>query len=206
MENFDPENGINEKRNQDGAINFRWFFLFLGILSAFWVFLTRYLHKKALRKKAPIRLINQAVHKGIQGLTESEAEALRTKGMDNTVNFEPQRSSKDMLRDYVLSVFNISLIGVAIVQIMLGLYTDGFFSLIVALLCIGIQVVQELFVTKRLQKVVQATRPMATVIRDGQAWSRDPSEIVQGDALVVGPGDEFVADGVMLSERADIGR
>jgi hypothetical protein len=195
------EKSEREKNNHPELKSYRWFFLIIGALGAFWVFLTRYLHYKALKRKALQRKLAQPAHEGIQGLTENEADVLRKEGLDNTVNFEPPRTFKDMLKDYTLTVFNISLIGVAIVQIMLGLYSDGFFTLIVALLCIGISLGQELFVRKKLQNAVQATRPMATVIRDGQAWSRDPSEIVQGDALVVGPGDEFVADGVMLSKE-----
>jgi len=196
------ENGKGEQNNQYPLKRYAWIFFISSLFTALWVLIIRFLHKKSLEKKSAEReRIQHVIQEGIQGLTESEAEALRIEGQDNAVSFEHQRTMKDILRDNVANIFNLSLLGVASIQFMLGMLWDGLLSLLIALLNIGIQVGQELFIRKRLEDVVRTTRPQATVIRDGQAWSIDPNEIVKGDALVVGPGDQFMADGEMLSEK-----
>jgi magnesium-transporting ATPase (P-type) len=109
----------------------------------------KFLHKKSLEKEAAEReRIQPVIQEGIQGLTESEAEALRIEGQHNAVSFEHQRTMKDILRDNVVNIFNLSLLGVASVQFMLGMFWDGLLSLLVALLNIGIQVGQELFIIR----------------------------------------------------------
>lgn len=174
----------------------------LGAVTALVAILIRFLRKWTARK--PLQeddSLQNFVHQGIQGLTEADADALRLEGQDNVVSFEPQRTLKKIIRENLLNIFNLSLLGVASVQFILGLYWDALLSLGVAILNVGIQVGQELFVRSRLDNIVQTTRPQATVIREGQVRSIDPSEIVRGDALVVGPGDQILADGEILSEN-----
>ena len=146
--------------------------------------------------------VDHIVHEGLLGLTEEEAETLRKEGQDNVVRFDPPRSIRDIIWDNVLTIFNFSLLGVAIMQFILGRYLDALLSIGVSILNIAIQVGQELFVRKRLENVILTTRPQATVIREGKARSIDPSEIVKGDVLVVGPGDQFMVDGELLSEKS----
>ena len=155
--------------------------------------------KRPLEESEPIHHI---IHEGLHGLTEAEAEARRMEGQDNVVSFDPPRAIRDIIRDNLLTIFNFSLLGVALVQFILGRYLDALLSLGVSILNIGIQVGQELFVRKRLENVILSTRPQATVIRDGKAKSIDPSEIVKGDVLVVGPGDQFMVDGELISEKS----
>ncbi|MGD8806835.1 MAG: HAD-IC family P-type ATPase, partial [Chloroflexota bacterium] len=48
-------------------------------------------------------------------------------------------------------------------------------------------------------------RPTATVIREGRELKVDPSEIVRDDLIRVGPGDQFVVDGELVTdERLDV--
>jgi len=140
--------------------------------------------KKQPEESEPIHYIT---HEGFHGLTEEEAEARRREGQDNVVSFDPPRSIRDIIRDNVLTIFNFSLLGVALMQLILGRYLDALLSIGVSILNIAIQVGQELFVRKRLEHVILTTRPQATVIRAGKARSIDPSEIVKEDVLVVGP-------------------
>ena len=65
---------------------------------------------------------------------------------------------------------------------------------------IGLNIGRKLQVRKQLLELEQATRPQATVIRESQVRSIDNSQVVKGDILVVGPGDQFLADGQILGE------
>jgi len=193
---------MTEKQNRQTQKRLIWGTLTLSAIAALVAVIIRLWRRRAI-KKPPVDLepTSHIVYEGIQGLTEAEAESRRMEGQDNDISFDPPRTMKDILRDNVLTIFNLSLLGVASVQFLLGLFLDGLLSLGVSLLAIGIQVGQELFVRKMLGDVLKSTRPMATVIRENQAKSIDPSEIVMGDALVVGPGDQIMVDGELLSEK-----
>jgi len=191
-----------EHNSRRSPTRFLWGLLGLGILAALvavWIrFWRKILDKKSLEESEPIQHI---VLEGIRGLTEDEAESRRMEGQDNVVSFDPPRPMRAIIKENVLTIFNFSLLGVASTQFIVGRYLDALISLGIALLNISIQVGQELFVQKRLENVIRTTRPQATVIREGRARSIDPSEIVKGDALVVGPGDQFIVDGELLSEK-----
>jgi magnesium-transporting ATPase (P-type) len=136
----------------------------------------------------------------VQGLSEAEAEARRLKGQDNAIELRPPRSLRVMLRDNLFNIFNLSLIGLATAQLLLGRPLDALISLGVMLLNIGMNIFQELFARFRLRKVVREARPKATVIRDDKARSVDPSELVLGDVVVVGPGDQLMVDGQVVGD------
>lgn len=165
-------------------------------------FLVRIWQKKqAPKKSTPVVKPAYPERISLTGLSEAEAGAKRLEGYSNTVANKPTRSKKDILRSNTLTIFNISLVGVAFVQLLLGLYWDMLLSLGVALLNVFINVFQEILAIRRLQSLEPATRPSATVIREGKARSIDPSEIVMEDVVVVGPGDKIQVDGEILSDK-----
>ena len=136
----------------------------------------------------------------VGGLTESEAEARRLEGQDNVIQFRHTRSRREIWQENTFTIFNLSLVGVAVVQILLGRPLDVLVSLGVLALNITVNVARELLVRKRLEKVEQDARPQATVIREKKARSVDPRDIVVGDALAVGPGDQLLVDGMVVGQ------
>ncbi len=141
-----------------------------------------------------------AIPPSLRGLTEAEAEARRLEGQDNSVRFRPARSRRDILQDNLYTVFNLSLVGLATAQFLLGLPLDGLLSLGMILVNAALNIGQELFARIRLKEVEEATRPQATVLREGRVRSIDTNEVVLGDMLVVGPGDTLLVDGELLGE------
>jgi magnesium-transporting ATPase (P-type) len=136
----------------------------------------------------------------VEGLSEEEAEARRLEGQDNVIELRPARTPREIWRDNIYSIFNLSLLGLAFAQLLLGKPLDALLSIGTIFLNIGINMFQELFAQRRLREIEAAGRPRATVIRDGTARSVDPSEIVRSDALVVGPGDQILVDGEVAGE------
>ena len=63
-----------------------------------------------------------------------------------------------------------------------------------------IGVVQEVRAKQSLDRIALLTRPRATVMRDGQEHTLDPGELVQGDLLILRPGDQVVADGPIIGD------
>jgi magnesium-transporting ATPase (P-type) len=136
----------------------------------------------------------------IQGLTEAEADARLLEGQDNAIQFSPPRTRRDIVRDNVLTIFNLSLVGLVTVQLLLQRPLDALISFGVMCLNIGVNIAQEFLARRMLRDVEEAGRPQATVIREGVARSIDSSKIVLGDALVVGPGDPLFVDGELVDE------
>lgn len=136
----------------------------------------------------------------ITGLSETEAKALQLEGQDNAIQFKPQRSRKEAIIQNTFSIFNLSLLGIALVQLFLGKPLDALLSLGVVIFNIALNTFQEFFARKRIEQVELATRLKATVVRDGKTRSIDPSEIVLGDIVLIGPGDQLPVDGILVGD------
>ena len=134
-----------------------------------------------------------------EGLTEAEALARRTIGPDQIRQEEAQQVRRNIWRRNITSIFNISMLGLALVQWLLGDFLGGLLTLGVLAMSLGLNIFQESFAAKRVGELKEMARPQATIIRESQVRSIDAVEVVEGDILVVGPGDRFFADGEVLS-------
>jgi len=180
-----------------------WVLALLSFVIGLIMILVRLRRKRGIREALEERnsTILEAFPASLTGLTEAEAETRKLEGQDNVILFRPSRSPNDILRENTLTIFNLSLVGVAFVQFLLGLHWDMLLSLGIAVLNIGLNVFQEVYTLRRLKTLEEVTRPQATVIRSGKARSIDPSEIVQEDVLFVGSGDQILVDGEIMSEK-----
>jgi len=140
------------------------------------------------------------LHK-IQGLSEEEAEARQDPELDNSLSFKPVRTRQEIWRENILSIFNLSLVGLALVQLLFGRPLDALLSLGVLALNIGINVFQEYFARRRLKDILDETRATVTVIRDQSTRSVDANELVINDMVAIGPGDELLADGIIVYQE-----
>jgi magnesium-transporting ATPase (P-type) len=107
---------------------------------------------------------------------------------------------RDFWRENVFTIFNLSLVGIVIAQLLLGQPLGALISLGVIALNIGLKLRRELRIQKKLEEFVQAARAKSTVIREGKTQSIDPGAIVLGDMLVAGPGDQLFVDGEIVGE------
>jgi magnesium-transporting ATPase (P-type) len=144
--------------------------------------------------------VSAEVFLDLEGLTEEEAAARRLEGQDNTIQFRPPRTSRQIWRESIYNILNAGLVGIAFAQLLLGKPLDALLSLGVAVFNIALNAGQQFFARRRLRDVEEAARPRATVIREGKAHSIDPSEIVMGDVLVLGPGDQVLVDGQVVGK------
>ena len=129
------------------------------------------------------------------GLTEEAAAARWSEGQDNAVHLKPPRTRQQIWRENLYTIFNLSLVGLAFTQALLGQWLPALLSLGTIALNVGINVAQEMLAMRRLAEFQRSARPKATVVREGKTRSIDPSRVVPGDILVAGPGDQFLVDG-----------
>ena len=88
----------------------------------------------------------------------------------------------------------------------LGLFADALFGLI-AVVNSAIGIRQELRAKETLDQLAVLVAPKARAVRDGQLTELRGDEVVPGDIVLVEPGDQLVADGVVVVlARPDDGR
>ncbi|MBX3068986.1 MAG: HAD-IC family P-type ATPase [Thermomicrobiales bacterium] len=133
------------------------------------------------------------------GLTTEEVGRRRAAGQGNKVPAGSSRTYRDILRSNLLTFINVTLIGIGIVLILLGQPRDALMSSGLAVLNALVGIIQEVIAKRRLDKISLLTRANARVIRDGQGLGVDPDELVLGDLLVTGPGDQIMLDGTIRS-------
>ncbi len=133
-----------------------------------------------------------------EGLTSAEAaKRLRKLGPPGDAS---SRSVSSIVAGNVFTLFN-AIIGVFFVLIVsLGQYADAVFGLI-AIVNSYIGIRQELKAKRTLDELAVLVAPHARVLRDGAEASLTAGEIVPGDVVAVGPGDQLVADGEVLASR-----
>ncbi len=133
-----------------------------------------------------------------QGLSSGEAaKRLRKLGPPPETS---SRSTSSIVAGNVFTIFN-AIIGVFFVlDLGLGLYADSIFGLIAVVNSyIGIR--QELKAKATLDELAVLVAPHARVVRDGAVVELLATEVVPGDLVQVGPGDQLVADGEIVASR-----
>ncbi|MBN8591622.1 MAG: HAD-IC family P-type ATPase [Anaerolineae bacterium] len=139
-----------------------------------------------------------------RGLTEAEAVQRRAAGKGNNIRLETSRTYWQIIRDNIFTFLNMVLFSIGAVLVLLGLPTDAFLSVGIALLNVVVGVVQEFRAKRLLDKIALLTRPKATVLRDTVEKVVDPNQIVLGDWLIVHPGDQIVVDGRLVEGKVDV--
>ncbi|HET7444005.1 MAG TPA: HAD-IC family P-type ATPase [Solirubrobacterales bacterium] len=133
-----------------------------------------------------------------QGLTDKEAAArLRKLGPPPETS---SRSVSSIVASNVFTLFN-TIIGVFFVlDLGLGLYADSIFG-VIAVINSYIGIRQELKAKATLDELAVLVAPHARVVREGSVVELLATEVVPGDVIAVGPGDQLVADGDVLATR-----
>ncbi|MGN6275030.1 MAG: cation-translocating P-type ATPase [Solirubrobacterales bacterium] len=132
------------------------------------------------------------------GLSSAEAAArLRKLGPPPETS---SRSVSSIVAGNVFTLFNAIIAAFFVLDLGLGLYADSIFGLIAVINSyIGIR--QELKAKATLDELAVLVAPHARVVRDGAVMELLATEVVPGDVVQVGPGDQLVADGEVISSR-----
>jgi cation-transporting ATPase E len=110
------------------------------------------------------------------------------------------RSYLSIIIGNLVTVFNVILVAFATVTFMFGDPEDALFVGIVVTNS-GIGIVQEIRAKRALDRLAAVITPTATVIRDDRRVQVPVGEIVVGDAVHLGPGDQVVADGTLQASE-----
>jgi cation-transporting ATPase E len=131
------------------------------------------------------------------GLTAAEAAARRAAGQGNTAPPATTRTYPQILRENVFTFINNVIFILGVLLVVVGRPVDALVSLAVIGTNIAVSVVQEVRAKRTLDQIALLTRPTATLVRDGTERQAVPEELVVGDLLRVGAGDQVVLDGLL---------
>jgi magnesium-transporting ATPase (P-type) len=128
----------------------------------------------------------------------SEAEAARRLAARGRVARQPSsRSYGSILRANTLTVPNAILFAFGVLTLTFGAWQDALFLGILAA-NVGIGSFQEIRSKRALDRLAALVAPEAVVVRDGRDRRVPVDEVVSGDVVRLAPGDQVVADGVVL--------
>ena len=132
------------------------------------------------------------------GLTEEEAAERLAAGRGNTAPPGTSRSVVDIVRANVFTRFNALLGALFVLVLVVGPPQDALFGLVM-IANSGIAIVQEVRAKRTLDSFKVLTTPQASVVRSGRSREVPVHELVEGDLIDVGAGEQMAVDGTVLA-------
>ena len=136
----------------------------------------------------------------VAGLTTVEAQERGARGLSNEIPDDSGRSFARILSANVFTVFNGIVGGSFVLLLVLGSWQDALFGFFV-IANTGIGVIQEFRAKRTLSRLAVLNSPTVVVRRDGVDVECAAGDIVLGDLLVLRPGDQVAADGLLVEGR-----
>ncbi|MGN6563100.1 MAG: HAD-IC family P-type ATPase [Thermomicrobiales bacterium] len=132
------------------------------------------------------------------GLTTAEVALRRAQGQGNDAPLPENQTYGQILRRNLLTFLNSVLTMIGVALLVLGRVNDAVSTVGIMAINVLVGTVQELYAKRKLDRITLLTRPIATVVRDGQERPVAPGELVTGDLLVARAGDQLVVDGEIV--------
>ena len=140
---------------------------------------------------------------GISGLSAAEVAAAQAAGDVNADAGTKTRSVRDILRDNICTLFNLINVILFAFVLITGSFKNGLFMIVIVInTAIGIvQEIRSKQITDRLSIVAGSK---AHVIRDGERSEIALDELVRGDCIVLGRGDQIPCDSTVIAGKANV--
>ncbi|HAM14722.1 MAG TPA: haloacid dehalogenase [Eggerthellaceae bacterium] len=139
----------------------------------------------------------------IRGLSSEEVAAAQAAGDANADAGTKTRSVKDILRDNVCTLFNLVNVILFAFVLITGSLQNGLF-MIVIVVNTAIGIVQEIRSKQITDQLSIVASSKAKVIRDGVRGEVPLEELVRGDCIVLGRGDQIPCDSTVLTGTANV--
>ena len=134
-------------------------------------------------------------------LSSEEAKRLAEEGKANVSPSSASKSVKQIIFSNLFTFYNMLNVVLAALVITTGSYRNMLFlGIVISNFLIG--TIQEIRAKKTVDSLSVLTAPTARVIRDGKEVVLPYRELVLGDVVLVGAGDQITADGTVLSGEA----
>jgi cation-transporting ATPase E len=136
----------------------------------------------------------------ITGLTNSQVLERRQQGLGNEVKLSTSRSYKDIILTNVFNPVNIVLYVIGLGMLLVGDAKSALATVGLVVFNATVGIIQEMRAKKQLDQIALLAVAKVAVLRDNQEQQVLPSELVQGDVLVIRAGDQIPVDGTVIGE------
>lgn len=142
--------------------------------------------------------VENNINSEFNGLTAAEVNARIEAGKINIADDSSDRTTGKIIRDNLLTYFNLVFLVITVLLCIAGAFRDlTFLPIIIGNILIGI--VQELRAKKTLDKMKILNAGHAVVIREGKRQKVTAEELVIDDLVWLSSGDAICADSVVVS-------
>ncbi len=139
----------------------------------------------------------------IIGLSEEEVQKKVLEGKSNIPIENPSKTVKEIIKENVLTYFNLVFLIIASLLILVGSFRDlTFLPIIIANTLIGI--IQEIRSKKVIDELTILNAPTANVLREGTLKSLPIETLVLEDIVLFKAGDQICADAVIVKGEVSV--
>lgn len=141
-------------------------------------------------------------NKEIRGLSQEEVKERIASGQQNDYQEDATKSTGQIFSDNILTLFNFLNFGIGVCLLFVGAYSNmAYLAIIMVNIIIGIY--QEIHARNLVRKLSIVSQSEVLVIREGKELSLSTKELVLGDIVKIGAGEQIPSDLQVLSGRAE---
>lgn len=141
-------------------------------------------------------------NKEIRGLTQEEVKERIVSGQQNDYQEDASKSTGQIFSDNILTLFNFLNFGIGLCLLFVGAYSNmAYLAIIMVNIIIGIY--QEIHARNLVRKLSIVSQSEVLVIREGKELALSTKELVLGDIVKIGAGEQIPSDMRVLSGRAE---
>lgn len=137
-----------------------------------------------------------------RGLTQEEVLERKQQGLQNDYEENVAKSTKDIISDNVMTLFNFLNFGIAICLLFVGAYSNLAF-LVIILINMSMGIYQEIHARNLVQKLSIVAKNKVCVIREGQKCEIDTTDLVLDDIVLLKAGEQVPTDLKVLQGQAE---
>ena len=137
------------------------------------------------------------------GLTSQQVASQKEKGLKNEATEKISKSTGQIIKDNVCTLFNLFNLIIAIALACVGAFSNLLFIVII-IANILIAIIQELRAKKLVDSLSLLSVPHAKVIRDGKEREVPVEDLVLDDVICLYAGQQICSDAIILEGEAEV--
>ncbi|HAP4450554.1 TPA: cation-translocating P-type ATPase [Enterococcus faecalis] len=137
-----------------------------------------------------------------KGLSTEEVAKQKELGLQNNYEENVAKSTKDIISDNVMTLFNFLNFAIAVCLLFVGAYSNlAFLAIIIVNMSIGI--FQEIHARNLVQKLSIVAKENVHVVRNGVQQEIDTKELVMEDIVIISAGEQVPSDMEVIDGKVE---
>ncbi|EPI5726232.1 cation-translocating P-type ATPase [Enterococcus faecalis] len=137
-----------------------------------------------------------------KGLSTEEVAKQKELGLQNNYEENVAKSTKDIIFDNVMTLFNFLNFAIAVCLLFVGAYSNlAFLAIIIVNMSIGI--FQEIHARNLVQKLSIVAKENVHVVRNGVQQEIDTKELVMEDIVIISAGEQVPSDMEVIEGKVE---